>query len=230
MASANTHKSQYVNDVTGPNGRLIFPHIVEPEEDDKGNLRYKSTCLVKKGDPKLKALKEALLLVGQKGHGARHKKLNQLGHPLRDGDAYADEWDSECADTGKEPGKRDMYRGHVFFTATSKKQPRCYGMRANKADAVPRIEPEKIYGGCYGRLVMTAMSYSNAHSKVGVSLLLEGVQFQRDGDPLGGGASEESVTNALDDDDSDLLDDDDLGADLSSGGDELSGDDEGDDW
>lgn len=74
-------------------------------------------------------------------------------------------------------------KGHMVLKCKSKQRP--FVVDANVQDI---IDPSKVYSGCYGRVNVTFIAYNN-NGKKGITCLLNGVQFIRDGEPLGGGVT-----------------------------------------
>jgi hypothetical protein len=81
------------------------------------------------------------------------------------------------------------FQGKFFLNARSKFKP---GVVDAAKQAI--TNPEVIFGGCYGRAVLTFLPY-NEGSK-GVSARLKAVQKIKDGERIGGGDG----TDAFDDD------------------------------
>lgn len=200
------HKSVFINNVVTPKGRFSFPHLEKPDvggqySDDK----YKVTILIDKAED-LTAIKKAIMQCAKEAWPGKNIKPKDLAHlPLRDGD---------------EKEHLDGYPGNYFITAKSKKRRRCVDARRND------IDPSEVYGGCYGRLVLTAMSYEQG-GKPGVTFLLDIVQKLEDGESFGGGGANVDV---LDDGAYDDLAAADDGGDLDGWGDEDDGPEAEDDW
>ena len=73
------------------------------------------------------------------------------------------------------------YAGNLYISCRSKKAPKVLEGRR-----VVTREESRIYSGCYVNLLIDVFPYTRGSNGVGASF--KGVQFLRDGDPLGGGA------------------------------------------
>lgn len=179
------HKSIFINDIVTPKGRFSFPHLEKPDSTGQyADDKYKVSILIPK-DADLTPLKKAVMQCAKEAWPKRNLKPTDLAHlPLRDGD---------------EKENLDGYPGHIYITAKSKKRRRVVDVNRND------IDPSEVYGGCYGRLVLTAMSYEQG-GKPGVTFLLDIVQKLEEGEPFGGGGANVSV-----------LDDGEFEGDTSSG-------------
>lgn len=79
----------------------------------------------------------------------------------------------------------------MFLNASSKRQPPC----VLKDSPIPLSKDQagKFYAGCYVNVVIRVWCQDNEYGKR-VNASLEAVQFERDGDPLGGGAPVDTET------------------------------------
>ena len=177
------HQPVFENGIITPIGRVSYPCLVRP--DDKGQYstkKYKITLVVPKDDAKIAALKAAILKCAKAAFPKKKiESLKDIQHPLKNGDKSDEE----------------MYHGHIYFQAKrnpDKGKASCFDI--NKQN----IDPIEIYGGCFARLKVSAMSYVGTEKiknpetgeleviKVeGVTFLLDGVQKTADGDRIGGG-------------------------------------------
>lgn len=83
--------------------------------------------------------------------------------------------------------KYEGYAGNLFISARSKKPVTVSdGMENGKPRIVHNRADSRIYSGCYVNLLIDVFPYTRGSNGVGASL--KGVQFLRDGEPLGGGA------------------------------------------
>lgn len=168
------HKSVYINSVVTPKGRFSFPHLAKPDtEGQYADSRYKVTILIPK-DADITKIKQAVMACAKAAWPGKKLKPSDLMLPLRDGD---------------EKDNLDGYPGHWFITAKSKRPVTCVDI------ARENLAPEEVYGGCYGRCVLTAMSYEQK-GKPGVTFLLDTVQKIEEGERFGKGGS---GVSALDD-------------------------------
>lgn len=74
----------------------------------------------------------------------------------------------------------ENYAGHWYVQARNKEVP--YTCDKNNV----RVDPKEIYSGCYGIASIAFFGYEFNGSK-GIGVDLRGIQFIKDGDPLGGG-------------------------------------------
>lgn len=90
--------------------------------------------------------------------------------------------DKLCLKDGDETG-RDEYAGKYTLKASTKKRPLVIGR-----DQSPITESDNaIYSGCYVNAIVTLWPQNNQYGKR-INAQLDGVQFNRDGDPFGDGA------------------------------------------
>lgn len=75
----------------------------------------------------------------------------------------------------------DGYAGNLFISTRNKQKPKVYQGKQEVDRANSRI-----YSGCYVNLLIDVFPYSRGSKGIGASF--KGVQFLRDGEPLGGGA------------------------------------------
>ena len=98
------------------------------------------------------------------------------------------------------PGK-PAYKGRVYISANNKEQPTILvtenGVNIANRDTVPLFTPahEKWpYAGCFANLLLRIKAYDYDNGKsLGVSAYVNGVQFLRHGERLGGGSMVASV-------------------------------------
>ena len=160
--------------VTTGLGTISYAYLTEPrrDEDDKP-AKYSTSFLIPKSDVKtLTNIKKAINAAAQLGQTDKWggKLPSQLKHPLRDGDAEADE-------------KGEEYRGHFFLNATSIRKPRIVDFQIRDI-----LDPDEIYSGCKCRLSLNFYPY-NTNGNKGVAAGLNNVQKIEDGEPLGGAKS-----------------------------------------
>ena len=169
--------------------RLAFPSLFEPTDyENDGKFAYRASFLFPKtvdGKPSL----EAQLMANAVKEACKKKytdkadaklaayKANGKIWALRDGDIKASEKETYAA-----------YAGCYVVGARSKVAPAV-------VDSIlaPDGKPKKLtkadgrpYSGCYVNAVVEVYAYDSAGG--GVSCELKGVQFNKDGDALGGGA------------------------------------------
>jgi len=165
------HKSVFINDIVSPKGRFAFPHLAKPDEGGQySDGKFKVTLLIPK-DSDMTALKQAIGSCAREAWGGKVKPKDLCHMPLRDGD---------------EKTNLDGYAGCWYVTAKSSKRRRIVDRKRED------IAPEDAYGGCEGRLVLTAMSYEQG-GKPGVTFLLDTVQKLGEGQAFGGGGGNVSI-------------------------------------
>jgi hypothetical protein len=184
----------YGNTLPTPIGRLCWPALVTPKEDNyqgKVTLRYGITVLIDKEDPKTLAFKEKLdtMLDEEGGMLAifnEHADVNisLSGEVLKDGD----EFDQE---------KYPYYAGKYVILARNEKQIPVYGPSGSEEI----LDPSVIHGGVLGRVVLTPHLGPS-----GVSFKAEAVQYYKD-DGVRFGGSVRNINAFLDA----IKDDDDMG-------------------
>ncbi len=169
--------------------RLSYVNVFTPravDDDPDGDKKYSVSVLVPKDDKEqvaaLKAAIEAAKQLGKSKWGGKFPP--KLKMPLRDGD--------------EEKPDDEAYAGHWFFTASSKNKPGIIDLMKNEI-----TDPEVLYSGCYGRVVVNFYPFSKKSN--GVAAGLNNIQKVKDGDQLGGArvSAEEDF-----DDDFELEDDD----------------------
>lgn len=90
--------------------------------------------------------------------------------------------DRVCLKDGDEMG-RDEYQGMYTLKASTKKRPLVIDR-----DQSPITESDNaVYAGCYVNAIVTLWAQNNQYGKR-INAQLDGVQFNRDGEPFGDGA------------------------------------------
>lgn len=151
--------------VLTPEFRLSYPALFEMREY-QGKSSYSLTMVFAKGADltQLKAAAKAAL-DAKFPNGCKNPRS-----PFQNGNDRVDEWGESFRDT-------------TYVRAQSKYQPKVVD-----ANRVEILDPDKVYPGCYCRALVAPYAYDNAGNR-GVAFSLEAVQFLRDGERLGGGAS-----------------------------------------
>ena len=146
--------------------RLSYAHIFEPAADLSGNIKYQATLLVPKSDTKtIKAVEDAIEEAKQLGKDSKFGgKIPPKLRPT-DGEPYGE----ECHD-------------HYIITAKANENRPPLVVDKN----LQRIlDQTAVYSGCYVRANINFYAY-NSNGNKGVACGLNGIQFVRDGEPLGG--------------------------------------------
>ena len=103
--------------------------------------------------------------------------------------------DKLCLKDGDEMG-RDEYQGMYTLKASTKKRPLVIGR-----DQSPITESDNaIYAGCYVNAIVTIWAQNNQFGKR-INAQLDGVQFNRNGEPFGDGAVTVNEFDAFSDED-----------------------------
>ena len=150
------------------NVRISFPNLFQKAVFNGEETKYEATFLISKESQaeQIKVLKEAIaekLRVDLKGAKLPADKIC-----LKDGDDFAYE------------GYADSWS----IKASSKKRPLVIDR-----DRSPLTEDdERIYAGCYVNAIIEIWAQNNAYGKR-INANLMGVQFVKDGQPFGDGAS-----------------------------------------
>jgi hypothetical protein len=155
------------------NVRLSFPSIFK-KANFEGNVgKFEATFLIDKADTKTKAMLDAAI---EAAIAEAKVKVASDKRCLKDGD------ESEY----------DGYEGNWSFKAANSKRPTVIDR-----DKTPVVEEdEKIYAGCYVNAVVDLWIQNNKFGKR-VNANLYGIQFLKDGDAFGLGATD--VTEDFDD-------------------------------
>lgn len=186
-------------DMTTGVGRVSFPRLflqTKGQKDDGSDVYDLMLMIPKDQREDLKAIVRAIKEVGMAKWGANYTKF---GLPLRDADKEAD----DLTDDGKTTkGEKYPERlGHYFMNCRSSKP-----VAVVARDRSPIVNPDDLYGGSYAKVNVTFYPY-NTKGNQGIAAGLNGVQFIRDGEPLGAGAKTvDSMFDLLDDEDDGGLD------------------------
>lgn len=153
--------------------RCVWPALFEPSRWSKEKDFWEITLLIDKEDDKdqYDQFNEAICEAAEEEWGKVPKALQTT---LYDGD------------------EKDTFEGCFTIKLKAFSKPQCVQPYKDKSTGKPALitDPNKIYGGCWVRVVYTATAYTHAESKSrGVTLWIDTVQFRSDDDPLGGGRS-----------------------------------------
>lgn len=173
---------------TNKNARFSFVKLIE-----KGKFgKYEVSVLIPKSDTaSYKAMEAAVeaakLEAKDKKWGG--KIPTKFKYPaINDGD--------EKLNKDEEPD--EVYAGHWYLTAKSSEP--VYTCNAKNE----RIDPKEIYSGCYGIASVNFYGYDFEGTK-GIGVELRGIQFIKDGEPLGGkGGNAANDFEEFDDEDVDI--------------------------
>src|SRR6056297_1721345 len=160
---AKAPKPGYVNGITTPKGRIVYPHIVDTNEggefpSHKYEVQFffeKDTTMTVDG----KTVNAGEYLESKALQAAQQcypdLKLEDIDISLRDGD------DKKSA----------MFDGCLVMSPKTKNQPDVYDGMRNK------VGPEEVSHGCFGRLSVTAGFYKMAMDKREVAIFEKAGEF-----------------------------------------------------
>lgn len=172
--------------IVTPAGTAAFAFVFRPQKamQEGKDDQYSLTLIWEKDNPKLDALKAAILEVATKKFGAKAKQMlekGQLKNPLRD--------DKDGED----------FEGKLSLTARSNEKPQVVG-----ADAEPLMDLMDFYSGCRARMDIWLYAFDKAGNK-GVAAILNNVQKLGEGERKSGRRTASSAFGDLDDEDAALL-------------------------
>lgn len=152
------------NKIVTPKGRLDFPNLFTPSEykQDDGSTKEKYETVIIFDKVNLKQLHAAVEAAMDEKWPNKAKRPKNLKLPIKNG--------SDTRDADKYP----HYQGKVYLQASSQFRPQV--IDGNK-DVI--TDPDKIYSGCYGYLLLDAFAWKNEKA-AGVSFNLYAVQFAGD--------------------------------------------------
>lgn len=166
--------------LTLKNKRLSYVTVLEPRSIvADGPLYYSVSVIIPKDDPQVAELKKAITeIINEQKWSPNEKRKADLA--LRDGD--------------EERPDDEAYKNCYYINAKSAKKPRVVGRY--KEDIT---DSDKIYSGCYGNVLISLYSFDKGGNK-GVGVGLRGVQFVRDGEPLGSVVTDDEFEDLPDED------------------------------
>lgn len=160
-------------------GRLSYPHLFTPRAaNDQAEPKYSATLLIPKSDTATIQRVQAAIQAAV-DDGVQRGDFKQVIDPaatkyppLRDGDLPND--------NGETRGPE--FAGHWFIAAkaSTKRKPFVVDQSLQ-----PIMQEADIYAGCYVNIALQFYSYKTSGNQ-GISAQLVGVQFAKDGAPLGG--------------------------------------------
>ena len=156
-----------------PEFRLSFPVLKEAKAfEDKGEPKFSITMIFPKSadiSEIKRAVGDALRKKWPKVTTPEDVAKMRIRNPILDGDERVTDWG-------------EAYENSVFIRAITTIRP----------DTLDRyrepLDPDAFYAGCYCRAVVHAFAYETKGNR-GVSISLDGIQFVRDGEPLGNRAA-----------------------------------------
>ena len=184
--------------LTLSNVRLNFEHIFEPSSFDEGQAaKYSADLIIPKNHPDVPALKRAFYAEGHEMFPNdfdvnRHVWPKGYSCSLKDADVDTD--NSGVVLSEKYPD----YKGCYILKANSTRRPQVVNRNAEPITADHGV----IYPGCYVYVKVGIRGFTFGKMTKGVKAYLNGVQFYRDGERLGGAAD---MFDALDGEDDDFF-------------------------
>lgn len=165
--------------IVTPEFRACFPALFEPKKFEGSEKETYSVMMVFPKSADLSELKAAIKQAAVDKWGAG--KIPQgLRNPIRDGAEKVEEWG-------------EAFRDCYFIRASSQYQPTVIDRRKKEI-----LDPNAVYGGCYGRAVIAPYAYDQMGNK-GVAVGLDVFQFLRHGEKLGGNAAAVGMLDDLPD-------------------------------
>ena len=164
--------------------RFSYAHVHEPQAAEEGEEKKFSVSILvpKKDKATLAKIKAAIENAKEESKGKFGGKVpKNLKTPLRDGDTERED--------------DDVYAGHFFMTAASKRKPQIVDANLDEI-----MDKEEFYSGCYGRASLNFYGYANKSN--GIACGLNNLQKLEDGEKLGASISSASADFG---DDEDLL-------------------------
>ena len=168
--------------------RLSYANLSEPRAFNGQKEKYSVSCIIPKSDKgTIAKITRAVNEAKEEGKTVLWGNTipGKLLTPLHDGDT------DKAGD--------EAYANAVYLNASNQKKPGLYGR-----DAKPIADESMLYSGCYAKVDVVFKAYDNASK--GVTSYLQGVQFVRDGELLGGGAY--CSFDAIEEDESGAFEDD----------------------
>ena len=162
--------------VTLENARISFTQNLfragsfQPEQPPK----YGSTFIIEPGSKSEKAMKKAISDVANEKWASKGQAI--MKQLVASGKV--------CLRSGDEKTNYDGFEGNRFVSTSSKKRPTVVDR-----DRSPLTEEDgRVYPGCYVNAIIEVWPQDNQFGKR-INAELTGVQFVKDGEPLGGGAA-----------------------------------------
>lgn len=195
---ATAEQKQDVRRLTVGPFRLSYPHLSKPSKMGENDaLRYSIEMIFDKtGDlaPSLAPFKAAVDAAATLKFGADKAQWpSPLKRPFRDGDKPV---------KNKKTGKMEVKPEHVGKWVMRASTLAEYGAPEIRSKKNEVIDPSKFYAGCYAIANVLANGYSFGNNE-GVSFILNGVQFYKDGTPFGGKPSGDQMFGVIEGDDDD---------------------------
>lgn len=154
--------------ITTPEFRMSFPNLETPDHIMGSKDKFYSCQMLfdkKNSDAWIQAVLKDLY----KQKWGDKKRPSLFKNPWRDGDTKAEESEME------------VYLGQMIMNGKAGEKDKLLFLDGQKNI----IQPSDFYAGCYCKAVIELRTYDNQYGQ-GISCWLRGLQFVRDGEPLGG--------------------------------------------
>lgn len=168
------------------NARLAFPNLFTAEQfNGQGEFKYGCSLLLEPGNPAIKAIEEAIEKVGSEKWGKTWPAVKKSSNAK----------DLNCLHDGDLKAKYAGFEGNMYVSASAPEDKRPTVVDRNRSPLTAK--DGKIYGGCYVNAFVVLWAQDNQYGQR-VNAQITGVQFLRDGDSFGGGASAASADDFAD--------------------------------
>ena len=160
--------------------RVSHPHLFEPSAMEGSKLNYSIEMLFDKATTKISELQAPLKAAIIAKWGPNKADWPEgLQTPIKDGDKPK---------RNKKTNKMEVRPEHKGMWVVRAKSDAEYQPPyvVGRDPKVKLTSPSQFYAGCYARAALKANAYAHVSGTVGVSFILDGVQFIRDGEALGG--------------------------------------------
>ena len=163
--------------------RFNYMHLFDPDPFYEGQEKYTMTLIISKDDKETVALvKQAIKSAAEHAQGMR-LTLAYDNQPLKDGDIGRPE--------------SDAFKNTFYISAKSNTKPKVKRMEVDRS--ITNLGPSDIKDGDYGCVIVSINPYAGKQGgKPGVGCYLNSVLWERSGEPLGGGLSDEDAFEGLD--------------------------------
>lgn len=188
MIQQNSGKKEKIEKMVTPVCRISYPSVFVPSlpmgKTDEKEAKYSVTMLFDMSDPKIaegvKKLAEFAKQAGIKAWGADQSKWPTIKFPLF---RRGDEPGKKNADGTWKPG----FGPNIMFTKASIRYIKKDGTKREPppvvdVQGVPIIDPALFYGGCYGRVFLSASAYEGFMGNTGISFTLWSLRKEKDGE------------------------------------------------
>lgn len=168
--------------LTTPEGRISYPNLFRPRKNDRDEDRWDCQLIFEKAGFDKKPFNQIVMAAGEAEWGKDFLSLvktNKLEMP-------------KIHEGAEKPDDPALGPNRLFIRAASSRKPNVVDQNVA---VIPDTEASRVYAGCYVRAAIRAYAYKTKNKqgvvvKQGISFGLQNVQLLRDGEPLGGVASD----------------------------------------